>query len=369
MRQPDARRLKVWSGAFLLWTGVAGVFATQLYFASLPWRRALAWTLPRWYAWGLVTPGIFWLDRRLASATSLTTRVILHVPLGVVWTSVTIVLRLLARVVRGSQIPPNYGSFFLDRFYSDLPIYAVLAGISFARSYAEQVKRSTKEAHELALRTTDLERRLVESQLQSLRAQLQPHFLFNALNTISAFTESSPQTSRRLMAQLGDLLRASLRHAAQPLVTLGEELTFLDDFLAIESARFEGRLHVSVRANDDDLPLKVPSFLLQPIVENALRHGVGPRLAEGRVEVIAARNGSALHICVRDDGLGLPAGWNFADHAGIGLKNVATRLQHLYGRKDLLQVAPRPSGGVEVRMELPIDRVSQNAAASAPTPT
>ena len=138
------------------------------------------------------------------------------------------------------------------------------------------MKRAARQAHELALRSADLERRLVESQLQSLRAQLQPHFLFNALNTISAFTETNPQMARRLMAQLGDLLRASLRHASQPLVTLGEELTFLDDYLAIESARFEGRMHVSVRADDDLLPMMVPSFLLQPLVENAIRHGVGP---------------------------------------------------------------------------------------------
>ena len=162
-----------------------------------------------------------------------------------------ILRRLVTRPLRGSAFPDDFPDYFLDRFYSDLLIYAVIAGVSFSRHYADQVKRAARQAHELALRTADLERRLVESQLQSLRAQLQPHFLFNALNTISAFTETNPHMARRLMAQLGDLLRASLRHAAQPLVTLGEELTFLDDFLAIESARFEGRLHVSVRADDD----------------------------------------------------------------------------------------------------------------------
>jgi len=352
MRQRVEGRLKIWFGAFLLWTAVAGVFATQLYFAGLSWQRSLAWTLPRWYAWGLVTPGIFWLDRRLAANTSFTTRVILHVPLGAIWTSATIVLRLLSRGVRGAS-PPSYSQFFLDRFYSDLPIYAVLAGISFARQYADQVKRRTQEAHELALRTTELEHRLVESQLQSLRAQLHPHFLFNALNTISAFTESSPQTARRLMAQLGDLLRASLRHAAQPLVTLGEELTFLDDFLSIESARFEGRLRVSVSVEDDLLSLMVPSFLLQPIVENAIRHGVAPRLASGHVEVTASRDRSTLRLCVRDDGLGLPAGWSFENDAGVGLRNVAARLEHLYGRKGQLRIAPVASGGVEVQIDVP----------------
>ena len=248
--RPATSRLLRAAGAFLLWTAIAVFFATQLYFAGLPWGRALAWTLPRWYSWGLVTPFIFRLDRRLASSTTLPVRVALHVPLGLAWTAVTIALRLAARPMRGTPLPLDFNAYLLDRFYSDLPIYAVIAGISFARLYAAQVQRGIREAHELALRTADLERRLVEARLQSLRAQLQPHFLFNALNTISAFTESNPQMARRLMAQLGDLLRASLRHTAQPLVTLGEELTFLDDFLAIESARFEGRLQVSVDADD-----------------------------------------------------------------------------------------------------------------------
>jgi len=324
--------------AFLLWTAIAVVFATQLYFAGLPWSRALAWTLPRWYAWGLVAPGIFAVDRRLARATSFANRVILHVPLAAGWTSLTILLRLVRRGILGADVP--VGQFFLERFYSDLPIYAVLVGICFAREFARQ--------------KSDLERELVEAQLQTLRAQLQPHFLFNALNTISSFTESSPQTARRLMAQLGDLLRASLRHAAQPTVPLSEELTFLDDFLAIESARFEDRLRVTVRADDAVLPVMVPSFLLQPIVENAIRHGAGARVSGGQVEVTAAREGSSVHIRVRDDGLGLPSGWTFDRDAGIGLRNVAARLEHLYGRKDLFRVNGMASGGVEVQIEVPI---------------
>ena len=215
------------------------------------------------------------------------------------------------------------------------------------------MKRSTREAHDLALRTTDLERRLVEAQLQSLRAQMQPHFLFNALNTISAFTESNPQMARRLMAQLGDLLRASLRHAAQPLVTLAEELTFLDDFLAIESARFEGRIHVSVQADDDVLPMMVPGFLLQPLVENAIRHGVGPRLSGGHVAVTATRDRSTVRIRVRDDGVGLPA--------DMELRPRRRRRSQERERAPRAHVrTARPgaarglsSGGVEVQVDLP----------------
>jgi two-component system LytT family sensor kinase len=346
------RMIRVWVGAFLLWTVIAIAFASQLYFAGLSWSQALSWTLPRWYAWGMVTPGIFWVDRWLSGKVTLPVRVGLHVPIGIAWTLVTIVLRAANRMI-GGTFPDDLVEFALERFYSDLPIYAVLAGISFSRIYAAQMRQSAEAAHEMALRTTDLERRLVESRLQSLRAQLQPHFLFNALNTISAFTESNPQTARRLMAQLGGLLRASLRHTSQPLVTLGEELTFLDDFLAIEAARLEGRVRFSVKADDDLLGIQVPSFLLQPLVENALRHGVGARLSGGQVTVTATGNRSALAIRVRDDGVGLPAGWVFERDAGVGLRNVAARLEHLYGKPGLLRVVPIESGGAEVQIDLP----------------
>jgi LytS/YehU family sensor histidine kinase len=155
------------------------------------------------------------------------------------------------------------------------------------------------------------------------------------------------------MAQLGDLLRASLHHTSQPLVTLGEELTFLDDFLAIESARFEGRLHVSVHAGDELLPRTVPAFLLQPIVENAIRHGVGTRQAGGRVDVSVTASGRALHIRVRDDGVGLPRGWSLDHDAGVGLRNVADRLEQMYGIAGLLKVGAGDTRGVEVQIELP----------------
>ena len=340
--------------AALFWTGLGVFFASQLYLAGVTWSEALAFSMPRWYAWGLVAPGVFWADRRLGANRTLASRVALHVPLGIAWTSLSILIRLATRPLRGSPLPASLTAFFLERFYWDLLIYAVIAGVAVARDYESQVRERERQAHELALQTADLERRLVESRLQSLRAQLHPHFLFNALNTISAFTETNPQTARRLMGQLGDLLRASLTHASRPLVTLGEELTFLDDYLAIESARFEGRITVSVHVDDDLLDAMVPSFLLQPLVENAIRHGVAPRLSGGRVEVTATRDESVLKLRVRDNGVGLPHDWRFHEKAGVGLRNVASRLEHLYGQSNLLRLTPIAAGGVDVQLDLPL---------------
>jgi two-component system, LytTR family, sensor kinase len=358
------RALKFVFWSVVLWTGLGLFFASQLVLAGLPLGVALSFSMPRWYSWGLLTPGIFWVDKRLGGTRSLAARVALHVPLGIAWTCVSIVLRLVSRPLRGSPWPPSVADFFLERFYWDLLIYAVIAGVSISRDYAAQVRERDRQAHELALEAAELERRLVESRLQSLRAQLHPHFLFNALNTISAFTETNPQVARRLMGQLGDLLRASLTHASQPLVTLGEELTFLDDYLAIESARFEGRIAVSVHVDDDLLDMMVPSFLLQPLVENAIRHGVAPRLSGGRVEVTAARDGSMLKLRVRDDGVGLTPDWELHLNAGVGLGNVTSRLEHLYGRRDLMRIVPVASGGVEVQLDLPLRRSTAVSTAS-----
>lgn len=353
-----ALRLAFWAALF--WTALALFFASEIYALGdgrLSWSEALAWSLPRWYVWGILTPGVFWVDRRLGRNRSLAGRVALHAPLGLAWTCLSIVIRLVIRPLRGSAWPADLSQFFLERFYWDLLIYVVIASVAIARDLAWQARQRESETQRLALQTVDLERRLAEARLQSLRAQLQPHFLFNALNTISAFTETDPQTARRLMGQLGDLLRASLTHAARPLVTLGEELTFLDDYLAIESARFEGRITVSVHADDDVLHAMVPGFLLQPLVENAIRHGVAPRLSGGHVDVTATRDGSTLKLRVRDDGVGLSPQWRVEESAGVGLGNVASRLEQLYGQRDLLRIGPVASGGVEVQLDLPL-RVS-----------
>lgn len=341
-------RFVLWS--FLFWTAIGIFFAAQLHFAGLPWRVAFEWSLPRWYTWGLLTPAIFRLDRRLIERLALGWRIALHVPLGVAWTVLAISLRLAIRPLRGAALPDDVTVFFLERIGPDLTIYAVIACVSMLRAYAAHMKARVRQARDLAV---SLERRLAEARLHNLRAQLQPHFLFNALNTISALTESDPPLARRLMARLGDLLRASLAHTAQPLVPLGEELTFLDDYLAIESARFGDRITVHVEVDEQAADVLVPSFLLQPLVENAIRHGVGPRLSGGRVHVSAVRNGTTLTLRVRDDGLGLRPDWSFDGHAGVGLSNLKARLEHLYGRDGLLSIAPIASGGVEVRVTIP----------------
>jgi LytS/YehU family sensor histidine kinase len=148
------------------------------------------------------------------------------------------------------------------------------------------------------------------------------------------------------------------------LVTLGEELTFLDDYLGIESARFEDRITVDVIADENAADVRVPSFLLQPLVENAIRHGIAPRASGGRIEVSASREGGNLILRVRDDGVGLPVDWDIERCAGVGLSNLRGRLATFYGQDDLLRVRAIASGGVDVQVTIPVAPPSEWSPAS-----
>jgi two-component system, LytTR family, sensor kinase len=351
------RRLSVALWMFALSTALVLFFASQMYILGgrdMTWGVAIALSAPRWYAWGLLAPAIAWSDRLVGRGRSIAARLWWHVPLALAWTGVNLMLRLLLfRPLIGSPWPSSIADFVLERAYWDVLIYAVIAGVAASRDYAARVRDEERRSYDLQVQALELQQLLNEARLQSLRSQLQPHFLFNALNTISSLTESDPRTARRLMDQLGQLLRVSLRHAEAPLVTLAEELTFLDDYLAIESVRFEGRIRISVQADDATLEALVPGFLLQPLVENAIRHGVGPRLSGGRVDVTAVRAGARLKLAVTDDGLGLPANLEGRREAGVGLRNTAARLEQLYPKDHVFRIEPRAEGGVRVHIELP----------------
>ncbi len=350
------RRLRVVCWSVLLWTTLVLFFASQTYILGGPemtWVVAIALAAPRWYTWGLLAPAIAWVDRRVGRGRSIAARLWWHVPQALAWTGLALAIRLLIRPIVGNPLPPSLIAFVLQRAYWDLLIYAVIAGVAVSRDYAARVRDEERRSYDLQVQALELQQMLTEARLQSLRSQLQPHFLFNALNTISSLTESDPRTARRLMDQLGQLLRVSLRHAAAPLVTLAEELTFLDDYLAIESVRFEGRIRISVQADDASLDALVPGFLLQPLVENAIRHGVGPRLSGGRVDVTAVRAGAYLKLTVTDDGLGLPADLDARREAGVGLRNTAARLEQLYPKDHLFRIEARAEGGVRIHLDLP----------------
>jgi signal transduction histidine kinase len=368
---PDRARntpRKWWAKAVLalvFWTGLGLLLSVQSYllWPKVSFAAAMQATMPRWYIWGLLAPFVFAADHRVLARFTPARRILAHLPLAMLFTFVAMALEYgVQSVFQVGWGPESPGRFFLQNFFAHSTVYAVIVGASLATSYAAEARRREHEAAELALHSAQLETSLAEARLRALQSQLNPHFLFNAFNTISALTESDAKTARRMMARLGALLRSSLDHAGRQEITLAEELRFLEDYLTIERLRFEDRLTVDVRVEDGAREALVPSFILQPVVENAIRHGTGALLRAGRVDVCARRMDNRLRIEVEDDGIGLPEGWRIDDHAGIGLSNIVRRLEELYRSEHSFVVCNRTGGGVRVEITLPFHRQGQGAA-------
>ena len=286
-------------------------------------------TMPRWYVWGLLAPLTFAADHRVFGACRYPGGSSPISRSAYLFSFVAMTLDYAVQnVLQVEWRPKSAGHFFLQNFFAHAMVYAVIAGASLATGYAAEARKREQEATELALHSAQLETHLTEARLRVLQSQLNPHFLFNAFNTISAFTETDPKMARRMMARLGALLRSSLDHAGRQEVTLAEELRFLDDYLAIERLRFEDRLTVDVRVEDGVRDALVPSFVLQPLVENAIRHGTGAMLRNGYVLLVCPPRGRpAERSRSKTMGSGLPEGWRLEDHAGVGLSNIAAALR------------------------------------------
>lgn len=334
--------------AVLFWTVVGLFFATQIYLLSPEgnWPSVLRQAMPRWYIWGTLLPGIIWLDRRLLHQVQLPRRLAAHFFLGIGWTFVYIGVLLLVRRVMYGSFAPIDSLLFARSFYWDYLIYWLLLGVYIAVDYYRAL-----QAREL--KSAQLEASLSEARLHLLQAQLHPHFLFNTLNAISAFMETDPKVARRMTAQLGELLRASLDHADQQEIPLADELVLLDNYLAIERTRFEDQLTIEVNAEPDTLGARVPRFVLQPLVENAIRHGITTRAAAGHISITATHRENQLVLRVCDDGVGLPPDWHIDQNAGIGLSNTAARLAQLYNGEHTFAVDDLAEGGVCAEIALP----------------
>ncbi|MEZ4416806.1 MAG: histidine kinase [Gemmatimonadota bacterium] len=244
----------------------------------------------------------------------------------------------------------DLGYRFLMEGSNDVFGFVILVGAVHAvRGWQEQQRRRLHQAQ--------LEARLHEARLQALQGQLQPHFLFNTLNTISSVMYGDPERADRLLSRLSELLRFSLAAPSRPQVTVEEELQILERYLEIMRTRFDDRLRVSTRVGEGAREALVPSFLLQPLVENAIQHG-GDRAGPLSVWVTMETENALLTVRVEDDGVGLEGEPTAAFSRGIGLSNTRERLRLLFGDGADLEVAPRSGGGVVVEATLPVERAS-----------
>jgi signal transduction histidine kinase len=312
----------------------------------IEWPRLLAWRAIDWYSCALFIPPFLWLVRRAPLERSTWLRR-LPMYLGVTMLAAIAKYALLFSlqgVFMGAARSQSFGVVLAGNAISEMMIFwavvGVLHAVEFYRRYRE------REALTLELRA-----QLGQSQLDVLRAQLHPHFLFNVLNAATVLVHRDPDAADAMLTRLGELLRHALRSDPRHETPLREELELLDRYLDIMRTRFGDRLTIRRSIPTAVESALVPTFVLQPLVENALEHGVDRLDGSGTVEIDAARDGDSLVLAVRDNG----AGERADAHAGlgIGLTNTRARLAALYGDAAALALRPRPNGGTEVVLRLP----------------
>jgi len=241
--------------------------------------------------------------------------------------------------------------------------YASLVGIA-------QAVHFHRRSRERERRAAALEAQLTEARLNALQAQLHPHFLFNALNAISTLLRRDTRAAQDALASFSDLLRLALSQSTQPEVALSEDLRFLRRYVEIQATRLGDRLRFEEVVPEETLRCLVPALLLQPLVENAIRHGIEPAPDPGAVRVVVEPRGTRLVLTVEDTGVGFSAATRDQDNPGIGigLENLRARLKSLYGTEGSIDVGPRPGGGVRVRVEIPLRKMDAVEAPSSSAP-
>ena len=338
-------------GVYGGWQHVRGMMASSRGHEFVPLAHGLAMRMPYWYAWALLVPLLQWLVRRFPLERMRWMRgAAIHLLGGVAIVFLHDAMKLAMQrmlpqwtFVMGSPFPRTVDQFVAWSLSDGVGTYAILlCGVYFAAYYARYRERE--------LAASQLQGQLAHAQLQALRMQLNPHFLFNALNSISMLVRGGRSSEAvRMLAGLGDLLRGVLDEERPGEVPLREELDFLRRYLAIEQIRAD-RLEVRMEVAPELMEARVPTLILQPLVENAIRHGISKSSAAGLVEIGAWRENGSLLLSVRDDGPGLSAE---GGREGVGLANTRARLARMYGDQQGLEMENAEGGGTRVTLRLP----------------
>ena len=259
---------------------------------------------------------------------------------------------VLAEVLRSTLASVGHGVFALQESWDDGPWLAVAAYATTLFAVALPIKIWDSNLNEKRLEQQQL--RLNEARLAALSSQINPHFLFNTLNSVASLIRLNPEQARQVVYKLSKILRRLLRQQDN-LIPLGEELSFIDDYLAIEMVRFGDKLRFIKEVEPDTLDLLVPSMLLQPLVENSIRHGLASKVDGGTIKVRSRRQGTQLQILVEDDGVGIPESRlaRMFEQGGIGVTNVNERLKVLYGDSYRMWIDSRPGEGTSTGIEIP----------------
>lgn len=331
------------------------------------WWRMYAWQLAGWGFWALAAPVLMASGARLSRSRPWWRYLPISLNLGL--GCFLAQLLFVAAIATLSQPFIPVGTFTYPEFvaeYSSRWIFINLVSICGLLG-AGHLLASNLEARDLQVQESRLEAELVRAQLQALRLQIEPHFLFNTLNSIAALIlRGDSDHALATVQELGGLLRESLDRASRNVVALRAELEFVNRYVNLQSTRFADRLEVRTELAEDCLDLAVPTFSLQTLVENSIRHGL-TRSSALRVEIVANRNREQLHLEVSDDGPGLPDGFELRRDAGVGLGNLRSRLLHLYAGAAALQVDRRNGGGTVSSVILPCAEMQPEMTGAVPS--
>jgi len=353
-----------------IWTFIGLVFTLQFYFAAYRSSRPMpffdaAYMQMIWaYLFALVTPLVLWAVTRMPIERENWVRNgLLHIPISIF---LGVLLTAVGRLLMWPRWDWPTGKlltveivtrFVINNFTEAIGIYMLIALTGYAFGYYSRFREGQ-------VKTLQLEAQLSQAQLHALKMQLHPHFLFNTLHSISALLNKDVETARKMITRLGDFLRLTLENSGAQEVTLRQEMEFLRCYLEIERIRFQDRLVTHIDVAQQTLDAKVPNLILQPIVENAIRHGIAPRSTQGLIEIEAKQRNGTLRIQVRDNGPGLSAHRTSENmfKKGLGLANTETRLEQLYGAAHSFNLRDNPDGGLIVTLEIPfhIDGAAPN---------
>jgi signal transduction histidine kinase len=347
------RRTTLWLLGFGVWTLLALLTALQngLFLGSVgarfSWAALVLGRLADWYSCAVFTPVYFYLVRRYPIDRQ---HWLGRTPLYLVITAVFVVIKYamylpIARSLGDNEAMTYTGLLARNFLFESIAFWCVLGVVHAIVFYERYQERETQAA--------ELSARLSAAQLEALAGQLHPHFLFNTLQGVSTLMHRDPPAADRMLTRLSDLLRRTLQRGGRQDVPLSEELEMLNNSVGNMQVRFGDRLSFQTEIEPGTEAALVPHFILQPLVENALQHGIGRRAGAGLVLVQSSRVNSTLRLLVRDDGPGLDPANQQSPPEGIGLSNTRLRLQQLYGDAQRVALATQPAGGLDVTLEIP----------------
>jgi two-component sensor histidine kinase len=357
------RRAKQAGGILGLYTVLGFCYGWEIHFFNLvnhqniPLLTGLLRPLPDYWIYAALTPGVIWLNSRFRfRRASLASTVAIHAGAAftflIAWSAAKVTFYPVEDLMTGDAAPRSWYLFrilVIDNAHDSLCYFMMIVALNELRHYYRKFK-------EREVRAAKLEAQLAEAHLKVLKMQLDPHFLFNTLHAVSSLMHEDVAAAEKTVGQLRELLHLSLESGSEQEVTLRREMEFLAGYLNIQKTRFRDRLNVQIQVDPRTLDAMVPNMVLQPLVENAVKHGIASRTTPGLIEIRAECRDQFLFLEVTDDGPDAKGAGPDWPSRGVGISNTLARLQQLYGEAQQFSLQRPEGGGTSVRLEIPFRR-------------